>query len=218
MHFLADRTTCISLSVSVYSRVNSDDGFSAVLAEYGAVICLVELHCAVPESPGDCGAKSRVHVVLWHPSWVRRARPVAVTGDQADGVEFLGAVCTGTRPGAMSTETWPPQLGAYRGASSTEVRHQHCVRTITTSSTATTHRNNPHRIVQTTTRPTQPTTATNTLTNLIVGAWATTHLFIQHGSGAAVLSSCGPGCCRVVFFCGPLWIGSRDAWIVWYGD
>ena len=27
-----------------------------------------------------------------------------------------------------------------------------------------------------------------------------------------MLNSCGPGCCRVVFRCGLLWSGSRDAW------
>ena len=35
-----------------------------------------------------------------------------------------------------------------------------------------------HRIAQATTGPTQPTT-TKTLTNLFVGAWATSHLYVQ---------------------------------------
>ena len=90
VHFRADWTTCDSLSVSVEGRVRCDHGLSDDMAAYGAVLCFVELHCDVPVSPGGCGARSRVHEVLSHSSWVRRPRRVAVAGDQVHGVEFLG--------------------------------------------------------------------------------------------------------------------------------
>ena len=56
-------------SLSLSRPCHHDDGFSDVMAAYGAVLCFVELHCDVPVSPGDCGAWSRVHEVLRHSSW-----------------------------------------------------------------------------------------------------------------------------------------------------
>ena len=73
VHFRADRTTCNSLTVSVKGRVFMTTVFSDVVAVCCAVLYFVELHSDVPMSPGDCGARSRVHEVLRYSSWVRRA-------------------------------------------------------------------------------------------------------------------------------------------------
>ena len=63
--------------------------------------------------------------------------------------------------------------------------------TITTSSTTTPLPcDHQHRIAQTTTRPTRPTTMTTTaLTNHFAGAWATGHLLFLSWGASALLSS-----------------------------
>ena len=73
-------------SLSLLKAVS--DGFSDIVAVYGAVLCFVELHCDAHMSPGDCGASPRSAQVFILGSTPRR---FATTGDRVDGAVF-GAV------------------------------------------------------------------------------------------------------------------------------